>query len=61
VYGIDMPVQHELIAYGRDEQQIAAAIGADWVVYQDLNDLEKAISEVNPALQRFDTSCFNGE
>jgi amidophosphoribosyltransferase len=34
VYGIDMPVQAELIAFNRDEEEIAAAIGADWVVYQ---------------------------
>ncbi len=60
VYGIDMPVQAELIAYGRDELEIAKAISADWVVYQELDDLTTAVRECNPAIEKFDTSCFNG-
>jgi hypothetical protein len=60
VYGIDMPVQAELIAYGRDELEIAKAISTDWVVYQDLEDLQEAVRECNPAIELFDTSCFNG-
>lgn len=60
VYGIDMPVSKELIAYGRNESQVAQAINADWVVYQDLEDLIKSVQSVNQNITGFDTSCFNG-
>jgi len=39
IYGIDIPTRKELIAYELDEEEIAAKIGCDWVMYQDLNDL----------------------
>ena len=61
VYGIDMPAAHELIAHGRSEAEIEALLGADWLVYLDLVDLEAAVAEGNDALTRFDTSCFTGE
>ena len=61
VYGIDMPAAHELIAHGRSETEIEALLGADWLVYLDLVDLEAAVAEGNDALTRFDTSCFTGE
>ena len=61
VYGIDMPLAEELIAHGRSEQEVAEAIGADWLVYQALDDLVAAVYEENPRLTRFDTSCFSGE
>lgn len=60
VYGIDMPTQQELIANGRDARQIAAEIGADGVVFQDLDDLVRAVRAGNPAIDGFDTSCFDG-
>jgi amidophosphoribosyltransferase len=60
VYGIDMPTQTELIATGRDTEQIAREIGADGLVYQDLDDLEQSLRDLNPALQAFESSCFNG-
>ncbi len=60
VYGIDMPSVKELIGYERDDQQIAEAIGADWLVYQDLDDLLQAVGKGNPEITRFDTSCFDG-
>ena len=60
VYGIDMPVSRELIAYGRNEAEVAKAINADWVVYQDLDDLIKSVQAVNDKITGFDTSCFNG-
>ncbi len=60
VYGIDMPSVKELIGHERDEQQIAEAIGADWLVYQDLDDLLQAVGKGNPEITRFDTSCFDG-
>jgi len=61
VYGIDMPSVQELVANGRDENQIAAVIGADRVIYQDLADLVAAAHEGNPRITKFDTSCFSGE
>ena len=61
VYGIDMPSRQELIGNGRTEDEIAAAIGADKLVYQDLEDLIEAAREGNPKIQKFDASCFNGE
>ena len=61
VYGIDMPSRDELIGNGRTEDEIAAVIGADKLIYQDLDDLIEAAREGNPKIQRFDCSCFNGE
>ena len=60
VYGIDMPTRAELIANGRDAAQIAAEISADGVVFQDLDDLENVVRALNPAIEGFDSSCFNG-
>ncbi len=60
VYGIDMPSTHELIATGRTVEQVAAEIGADRVIYQDLDDLIEAAREGNPRVTKFDTSCFDG-
>jgi amidophosphoribosyltransferase len=60
VYGIDMPSKSELIATGRDEREIAAIIGADAVIYQDLEALVQAVGSLNPAIKRFDCSCFDG-
>ena len=60
VYGIDMPTRVELIATGRDEERIAREIGADAVIYQDLDALKAAVREVNPKLTQFETSCFDG-
>lgn len=61
VYGIDMPSRAELIAHGRTEDEIARDIGADWLVYQDLEDLIAASKEGNPEIPRFDCSVFNGD
>lgn len=60
VYGIDMPTRAELIATGRDTDQIAQEIGADGLVFQYLTDLNDAIRSLNPAIQSFETSCFDG-
>jgi amidophosphoribosyltransferase len=60
VYGIDMPTRSELIATGRDAEQIATAIGADAVYYQDLKDLVNDVRACNPAIKNFDASCFDG-
>ena len=61
VCGIDMPTQQELIATGRSDEEIARTIGADALVYQDLRDMQQAVRDVNPALSRFEASCFDGE
>ncbi|KPK39944.1 MAG: amidophosphoribosyltransferase [Gammaproteobacteria bacterium SG8_47] len=61
VYGIDMPSAKELIGHGRDDQGIAAEIGADWLVYQDLTALVEAARRGNPRITRFDSSVFDGQ
>lgn len=61
VYGIDMPTSRELIAYGRSDTEIAREIGADRLIYQDLDALVEDCRSVNPAIERFETSCFSGE
>jgi len=60
VYGIDMPTRQELIAPDRSDEEIAREIRADMVIYQDLDALKASITEVNPALTEFETSCFDG-
>jgi len=60
VYGIDMPTRDELIAHGRTVEEVCREITADALVYQDLDDLKRAISDVNPALTSFEASCFDG-
>jgi amidophosphoribosyltransferase len=60
VYGIDMPTPGELIATGRTDQEIADAIGADAVIYQDLDALIDDVRKLNPAIRQFDCSCFDG-
>ena len=61
VYGIDMPAASELIAHGRSEAEVGELIGADRIFYQDLDDLKTACRDVNPELQDFDCSVFDGK
>jgi amidophosphoribosyltransferase len=61
VYGIDMPAAGELVAAGRTVEQVQRKIGADWLVYQDLDDLVQAVNHVKSEIAGFDTSCFSGE
>jgi amidophosphoribosyltransferase len=60
VYGIDMPSARELIANGRGDEAIAREIGADCLIYQDLDGLVNAVRSVNPRVTNFETSCFSG-
>ncbi|GGI94659.1 amidophosphoribosyltransferase [Halopseudomonas pertucinogena] len=60
VYGIDMPSAQELIAHNRSCDEVAELIGADWLVYQDLEDLVDAVREGNPQITDFDCSVFDG-
>mmetsp|Transcript_27310 Transcript_27310/g.40182 ORF Transcript_27310/g.40182 Transcript_27310/m.40182 type:complete len:566 (+) Transcript_27310:133-1830(+) len=63
IYGIDIPTRKELVAYEREEHEIAKHIGCDWIIYQDLQDLVDSVQEStlpNHPIQEFDTSCFSG-
>ena len=60
VYGIDMAATAELIAHQRSEEQIAEFIGADWLIYQDLEDLIESAQAGNPEIKKFETSVFDG-
>ena len=61
VYGIDMPSASELIAHNRSVEEVCELIGADWLVYQDLDDLIRCSHDGNPHVDGFDCSVFNGE
>ncbi|EQB99947.1 amidophosphoribosyltransferase [Photorhabdus temperata] len=60
VYGIDMPNANELIAHGREVDEIRQLIGADALIFQDLTDLIDAVREENPDIEEFECSVFNG-
>lgn len=61
LYGIDMPATSELIASNRTDEQVAKEIGADWLIYQTLDDLIASCKEGNPEIKEFETSIFTGE
>jgi len=61
VYGIDMPATSELVAAGREVDQVREIIGADRLIYQDLDDLVRAVRGKNTRLAGFDSSCFDGQ
>ncbi|NVK39223.1 MAG: amidophosphoribosyltransferase [Gammaproteobacteria bacterium] len=61
VYGIDMPAKEEFIAHNRTVEEIQEAIGADWLIYQDLKDLVEATCDGADVKYDFDCSVFNGE
>ena len=61
VYGIDMPSVSELIAYDRNIEEVAITIGADWLVYQDIDDLISSAQKGNKLISEFDASCFTGK
>jgi amidophosphoribosyltransferase len=60
VYGIDMPTNSELIAHGRSLEEIRDYIGADALIYQDLDAMRRVVGDLNPALAGFEASCFDG-
>mmetsp|Transcript_23608 Transcript_23608/g.26922 ORF Transcript_23608/g.26922 Transcript_23608/m.26922 type:complete len:568 (-) Transcript_23608:1691-3394(-) len=63
IYGIDIPTRNELVAYEREEKEIAAHIGSDWIEYQDCDDLVESVRSIaspDYPLEEFDTSCFTG-
>ena len=61
VYGIDMPTVNELIAHNKTEEEIAKLIGADWLIYQDLEKLIESTQTSDVHINSFDLSCFNGK
>ncbi|MEM0952509.1 MAG: amidophosphoribosyltransferase [Pseudomonadota bacterium] len=60
VYGIDMPSAAELVAHGRNEDEVCELIGADWLIYQDIDDLIASSREGNPEVSDFECSVFDG-
>ncbi len=60
VYGIDMPTGDELVAHNRSNDEVCALLGADKLIYQDLEDLVSCARKDNPLIEEFDVSCFNG-
>lgn len=60
VYGIDMASHEEFVAHDRSVEEITDIIGADWLVYQDLEDLIAAVQRGNEDIEHFDCSCFDG-
>jgi len=60
VYGIDMPTREELIAHGRTQEQIREFIGADALIYQDVEAMKRVVHQLNPAIAGFEASCFDG-
>jgi amidophosphoribosyltransferase len=60
VYGIDMPTREELIAADRSIEQIREYIGADALIYQDVDAMKRVVLALNPKLDGFEASCFDG-
>ena len=60
VYGIDMPSANELIAHNRTVEEVREEIGADWLIYQDIEDLVDSAREGNPEIDQFECSVFDG-
>jgi len=60
VYGIDMPTKEELIAHGRSIEEVREFIGADALIYQDVNAMKRVVGALNPKLDGFEASCFDG-
>jgi len=61
LYGIDMPATKELVASNRTHEEVAKEIGADWLIYQTLEDLIDTVQYGNPDIKEFETSIFTGD
>jgi len=61
VYGIDMPSAGEFVAYNRTDEEVARVIGADWLIYQNTDDLVACAVEGNPRITRYECSIFDGD
>src|SRR5260221_699397 len=60
VYGIDMPTKAELVAHGRTLEDIRQIIGADALIYQDVDAMKRVVGKLNPDIKGFEASCFDG-
>jgi amidophosphoribosyltransferase len=60
VYGIDMPTPEELIAHGRSIEEVRQFIGADALIYQDVEAMKRVVKALNPKIDGFEASCFDG-
>ncbi len=60
VYGIDMPTKSELVAHGRSLEEVRQIIGADALIYHDVDAMKKVVGRLNPKIQGFEASCFDG-
>ena len=60
VYGIDMPTKEELIAHNRSIEEIRIYIGADQLIYQDVDAMKRVVAALNPKITGFEASCFDG-
>lgn len=60
VYGIDMPTRSELVAHGRTVEEIRQLIGADALIYQDVEAMKQAVGKINRKVEGFEASCFDG-
>ena len=61
VYGVDMPSREEFVAHNRDEEGVCDLLGADGLIYQNVEDMLQAGRGMNPQIERFDASCFDGD
>lgn len=61
VYGIDMPTREELVAHGRTIEEVRQFIGADALIYQDVDAMKRVVKALNPRLDGFEASCFDGQ
>jgi amidophosphoribosyltransferase len=61
VYGIDMPTREELVAHGRTIEEVRQFIGADALIYQDVDAMKRVVMALNPKIDGFEASCFDGE
>ena len=60
VYGIDMPTRAELVAHDRTVEEVRQVIGADALIYQEVDAMKQAVGKVNPKVEGFEASCFDG-
>jgi amidophosphoribosyltransferase len=60
VYGIDMPTKAELVAHGRNNEEIRQIIGCDALIYQDVDAMKRVVGQLNPLIKGFEASCFDG-
>ena len=60
VYGIDMASKNEFVAHNKTTEEVCKSIGADKLIYQNLDDLIWSVQQGNPEIKSFDCSCFDG-